>query len=286
MQENLSQDVVYSIAAVGQARFAARHSGLYRSDDGGQSWQLTYGDLPFKAPPPALAVVAAPDATLFTGVPGGVLRSADAGLSWQVSALDAPPPLVSALAVSPAFERDGTVFAATLDDGIYCSTDRGARWTRWNFGLLDLSVTCLLISPDFAQDETVFAGTESGIFRSTNGGRAWREVDFAPDDAPVMCLGYRPGGGLLAGTETRGLFRSDDGGESWSAVGDLSLAVNALAFDASGALLVVQDERLLRQQGDGWHTLAEMPEVISTLHVLPGMALVGLVTGEVLAVTF
>ena len=54
------------------------------------------------------------------------------------------------------------------------STGGGLGWTAWNFGLLDLNVLCLAVSPDDAQDET--SPDRSGIFRSTNGGRAWREV--------------------------------------------------------------------------------------------------------------
>jgi len=70
--------------------------------------------------------------------------------------------------------------------------------------------------PQFADDETLFVGTESGIFRSTNGGRAWREISFPSESAPVLSLALSPDyahdGTLVAGTESDGLFGSYDKG--------------------------------------------------------------------------
>ena len=47
----------------------------------------------------------------------------------------------------------------------------------------------------------------SGIFRSTNGGRAWRELEFSPDWAPVLSLALSPGfgaDGMLFAGNTKG----------------------------------------------------------------------------------
>jgi len=87
-------------------------------------------------------------------------------------------PLVSSLVISPNYTHDGTLLAGTMEDGVFRSADRGSHWVAWNFGLLDLNVLYVAISPHFACDEILFAGTETGIFRSTNVGRAWREMDF------------------------------------------------------------------------------------------------------------
>jgi len=81
-------------------------------------------------------------------------------------------PLISALATSPNFADDGTILAGSIEDGVFCSMDRGVQWAAWNFGLLDLHVLCMALSPHFGRDETVFVGTETGLFRSTNGGHA------------------------------------------------------------------------------------------------------------------
>jgi photosystem II stability/assembly factor-like uncharacterized protein len=225
------EDLVYALAASPNfARdgicFAACTSGLYRSRDGGATWQSAYGSVDLALPlTTAVAISAGNRAalTVFAGVCGGILRSTDGSDTWEAAVLRTPPPFVSALALSPNYGEDGTLFAATMEDGVFRSGDRGAQWAAWNFGLLDLNILALAISPAFAGDETLFAGTESGIFRSTNGGRAWREVDFPAGLAPVVSIAVSPSyardGVVFAGTESYGLFGSGDGGNTWQRLG-------------------------------------------------------------------
>src|SRR5205085_3031943 len=84
---------------------------------------------------------------------------------------------VQAVAISPAFQEDGTVFVGTEDQGVFVSTDRGTSWRAMNEGLANLSVNALWVSPRYASDRTVYAGTAgSGVFRSRNGGRTWEQA--------------------------------------------------------------------------------------------------------------
>ena len=226
--------------------FAACGSGLYRSRDGGERWERLRASLEAVT----TAVVASPDfandQSVYAAVKGGVLRSSDAGDSWFTAGFPAPPPVFSALVASPDFERDGFLLAGTMEDGVFSSTDRGARWAAWNFGLFDLNVLCLALSPAWTDDETVFAGTETGLYRSTNGGRAWRPSGFPSELAPALSIAcYDDGRGatqLLLGTESNGLLASRDQGETWAPVGEgvISGAVNQLhaAKEADGGLAV------------------------------------------------
>jgi len=255
--------------------FAACDSGLYRSEDGGRTWQFAYSDFTGDTPPSTTAVAISPDFTtspyVFAGGHGGILRSADGGRTWSLAILPSPPPLVSTLAVSPQFIQDGTVFAGTLEDGVFRSNDRGGHWVAWNFGLLDLSIFALAVSPNFAPDDTLFVGTEIGIFVSANGGRAWREVDFPIDHAPVLSLALSPGyaedGIMYAGTETHGLLRSDDRGHSWRSVGEgqLSGSVNAItlapAFPQRLEILIQLDGTVLvsHDGGTSWSERVTLP---------------------------
>src|SRR5688500_17044566 len=103
--------------------FVARSTGLARSHDGA-TWSEADG-LPV-AGQTITTVAASPDVaadrTLFAGTSGGILTSTDLGDTWRFVALDSPPPLISALAVSPDFHRDGIVLAGTFEDGLYRST--------------------------------------------------------------------------------------------------------------------------------------------------------------------
>ena len=263
-KETSDQDITYALTtspnfAQDGICFAARASGLYRSRDGGETWESAYDSLDLSAPLPTMAIAISPDfasdRTVFAGVPGGILRSFDGGETWDIVQLPSPPPVVSTLAISPDYIRDGILLAGTVEDGVFSSSNRGGHWVAWNFGLLDLNIICMAISPDFTQDETLFVGTDSGIFRSTNGGRAWREVDFPLELAPVLSLALSPRyfetGILYAGTESHGLYFSDDGGHAWLQIGSDVIVdpVNAVLlspdFPEKADIITIQADKLL-----------------------------------------
>jgi photosystem II stability/assembly factor-like uncharacterized protein len=309
-EETQIQDITYSLAASPDFAqdgvcFAARGSGLYRSDDKGKTWRFVYDSLSLDEPLPTLAVVVSPDfqsdQAVFAGAPGGILRSFDGGKSWLVTTFPPPPPLVSSLGISPNFAQDGVLLAATAEDGVFRSADRGRSWSAWNFGLLDLNVLCVDISSDYAQDETLFVGTDTGVFYSTNGGRAWREVDFPTAFAPVLSLALSPDyvtdSTLFVGTESNGLFRSSDRGRTWSRLGQeiITDAVNAIfvsqEFVTKPEILVALGDRLLvsRDGGASWSdwkaglTFEQgLASVMAPLGLGPdALLLVGLVAGGV-----
>ena len=252
-----SDETAYSLAAsptfsMDRTCFAACASGLYRSGDGGSSWDLL--SIPAaqnNEPLVVTAVAVSPqfhtDGAVFAAVKGGILRSSDGGDTWFTAGFAAPPPLFTALAISPNYVQDGLIFAGTMEDGVFSSTDRGVHWKPWNFGLFDLAVLSLALSPKLRDDETVFAGTETGLYRSTNGGRAWRLTEFPEANAPVLCLAAFEDAltnelVVLAGTESHGLMISLDSGVNWKRTGEATLtgAVNQLqvTYTADGGAIV------------------------------------------------
>jgi photosystem II stability/assembly factor-like uncharacterized protein len=204
-------------------------------------------------PPTVFAAVAIVEQLtyVFACVEGKILRSLDAGETWKAADLGSPAPVVTSLVVSPGFAADGTLLAATMQDGIFCSTDRGVSWTGWNFGLFDPNVNALAYSqsPDNAQ---VFAGTQSGIFVSSNAGRSWNELDFPIDLAPVISLATGLDGKIFAGTEAGGLYSSGDEGKSWQKLADGAVA--HILADQKDNLLIIRDGKIMssKNQGKTW----------------------------------
>ena len=264
-----ADDTVFSLAAspdfaVDGICFAAGASGLYRSRDGGQSWESL--DIGARLAVTGLAVSPdyGHDRSLFAAVQGGILRSSDGGDTWFAARFAAPPPLFSALRVSPNFEVDGVLLAGTMEDGIFASSDRGANWQAWNFGLFDLNVLCIALSPGLAEDETVLAGAETGLYRSANGGRAWRITDFPTDKAPVLCLAFIDDGAakILAGTENHGLWASGDQGRNWIRLAEKSMpaTVNDIQIRRGDRrIFALVDDGLLTSADDGqtWRRLMQ-----------------------------
>ncbi len=304
------EEFIYTFVSHGDLFLAGSTSGLFRSEDAGQTWQPATDSLGLSEPVPATAAVLSPDFdsdhTIVAGMAGGILRSGDAGSAWALANTPPPPPTITALAISPAFAEDGVLLAGTMEDGVLRSSDRGYRWALWNFGLLDLSIFSLAISPDFARDETIFAGAESGVFASTNGGRAWREVDLPDGFETVLSLGISPDfaadGVVFAGTESQGLLVSQDHGSAWRKLGakELDGPVNAVMVspdyaDRKELLVLCNGAALLsRDGGQTWSNLwpelamdKEITAVLAPQGFAPGApAWLGLVGGEVMKVAF
>jgi photosystem II stability/assembly factor-like uncharacterized protein len=228
--------------------FAAKKSGLYRSSDNGRTWSDAYAALKLKQPLPtqAAAVTVANDITYaFAAIQGRVLRSLDGGNKWETAGLDSPAPIVTSLAVSPNFANDGLVLAATVQDGIFFSTDRGVKWQGWNFGLYDSNINALA----FADSQTIVAAAQSGVFISTNAGRSWRDLDFPIEAAPAVCVAVSEKKTIYIGTQAHGLYRSGDVGATWEQIQDG--AVEHIQISGEKKILIVSDGELLSSKDGG-----------------------------------
>jgi photosystem II stability/assembly factor-like uncharacterized protein len=286
-------DIVYQFAVGPAGWYAARASGLYRSEDGGAAWIMAYESLGAAEPLATLAIATAegPGSSplVFAGLSGGLLRSQDGGATWAIASIPAPAPIFTALAPSPDFTRDGLLFAGTMEDGVLIYQEHGRDWASWNFGLLDTNVLCLAISPAYAEDHTLFAGVQSGLMRSTNGGRSWHEIDLPGGYTAVLSLALSPtyaaDGLIYAGTEDQGLLRSHDGGRSWEPVapGTWSQPVNSIVLGAgdSGAasLLALHGGTLLHSADGGAHWAGWRAERLAGAEVTTVLAPAGLASG-------
>jgi len=180
--------------------------------------------------------------------PGGVFRSEDGGRTWTRASSGLKNPYILSLAVAPNGDLyAGTGILRPLGGfggGVFRSTDQGATWTELSAGMEDVPVTSLLVTPQgyvlagtFTGDlyrllgrnwvryfrfegivmalvanarGHIFAATYgTGVFRSTDGGRTWTEVNVGLDDRYVLSLTVKPDDGrLFAGTATGNVFRS------------------------------------------------------------------------------
>jgi photosystem II stability/assembly factor-like uncharacterized protein len=194
--------------------FAATWAGLFKSTDGGATWQW----LPrayFGAPGSMVAVAVAPNYTtsrhvMAGGGWGGLFISRDGGVNWTPNTSVTS---VSAIAYSRKFATTQMAFAAG-GNGVYKTLDGGMTWTR----MMTYPVSSLILSPRFDDDHLMYAGGNA-LYISSDEATSWITRTIAPSVTHVSALAISPNFNddrtLYAGTNV-GLYRSVDGGLNWS----------------------------------------------------------------------
>jgi hypothetical protein len=143
--------------------------------------------------------------------------------------------IVEAVVIDPT-TTPTTLYAATLDGGVFKSTNAGVSWTARNTGLTVPGVRTLAIDPT-TTPSTLYAGTAGdGVFKSTDGGDSWSAANAGLAFVDVFGLAIDPTTPttLYVGTSSGGggVFKSTDGGANWRAVFDpWGAAVQGLAID-------------------------------------------------------
>jgi len=243
MAANYLRDLAIS-ADFGSDRvvLAATDTGVFKSTDAGDTWQNRTSTAILGHDPNMHAVAVGSAEHLFAASSTRIWRSTDGGGYWQGTGLTEGAGPVRCLTVSPSYASDGTVFAGThyvegvgTSGGIWVSGNRGVSWQLAAVGLPRYPfVNVIVLSPSFASDRTVFAGLshpgrDGGVFKSTDAGGTWVEVntgiecdpDVGPDvRALAISSQYASDHTVYAGTDGFGVFRSTDGGGTWTRLGD------------------------------------------------------------------
>jgi hypothetical protein len=185
---------------------------LFRTRDGGQSWDVVSPDLTRNLPWRRLPIM-------------GMMRDATT-LSRDDGVSDYGT--ITAISESPAAR--GTLLVGTDDGNVQLTTDGGATWTnlsarfrlpgpRWVSKVLwsrhDARTAWVAFDGHYDDDMAPM------VFRTGDGGATWRSVaGDLPPGHPVKTLAEHPGNRdvVFAGTEF-GLYVTFDGGTSWKHAG-------------------------------------------------------------------
>lgn len=225
------------------------HGGLFRSDDGGRSWDkvgatgdLQGTDFMSLVPHPTRPEV------VFAGGHGlGVVKSTDGGDSWERSDEGIDGTDIHALAINQ--RQPDYVFAYSAGHGVYRSSDGGESWDRLddgpdNPGVRSFAYMAVQTDMDRSMGSDnwglLFAGTADGIFDSYSCFCGWRETTDQFDGSTVYSLStaHQDLQTMYAGT-TNGVWKSTDEGKTWRHLDGVTGRVAAVAIDSADPETVV-----------------------------------------------
>ena len=215
--------------------------------------------------------------TWFVGsVGGGVWKTSDAGETWRALTDHLPNLGVSSMEMAEGnhdiiYIGTGEGFFnvdAVNGSGMFKTMDRGETWIQLASTATDANfrhVNRLAVDPSDA--DVVVAATNTGIYRTTDGGNNWMEVYKA--DARVQDLRARPDNfNIQFATEnSTAVLRSTDGGVTWQpslqqfvdGVARIELAIAPSNFDvvyASAELSGAANGSSLYRSNDSGETWA------------------------------
>jgi photosystem II stability/assembly factor-like uncharacterized protein len=207
--------------------------GLYKSTDGGSTWNRVFVDPASELGLVAIAIYPEDSRILYIGTfEGKIYKSTDGGANW--SAVSGPSDHLNDLVIDP--RNAANLLAGTSGNGLFRSTDGGASWNSIDNGLGSKYIWDLVINPQ--NSSIVYASTEHNVFKSINGGVDWSAVSngLAGVNVEVLAMNPETPKNLYAGTYTHGVFRSIDGGSNWTAMneGFSNANIQFLAVDPVG----------------------------------------------------
>jgi len=199
-------------------------SGLWRSPDGGDSWQRVRDGLTGESRVYGLTVHPAEPRIVFAGAEDGIYRSRDGGQSF--ARLDSPMNATEVWKIAIDPTDPDIIFAGTRPAALYRSTDGGGNWQKLAADIVDECpnvgvprVTALTIDP--SDPRIVWAGIEvDGVRRSTDRGDSWSRITNGVYDLDIHDIAVTVNGSTKVLTSTPGeIFASADRGESWNGLG-------------------------------------------------------------------
>jgi photosystem II stability/assembly factor-like uncharacterized protein len=299
--QRVLQDNVQAVefaASDPQIAYAGNPGFIYRSQDGGRTWQATLGeaDLGWGAPgveagfPIDFQVDPRdPNRIFANNYGGGNFMSLDGGVNWVDASRGYTGAQVRAIAVAPG---DPAWVLAAARSGIFGSYDGGDNWEGLNYPMAaGLEWNAVAVDPANPQHVLAANNWYGGIYASQDGGRSWSEAEitrtsmqgwrviaFASSDARTVYAGsgaFGSAGSFNNEMPASGIYRSVDGGGHWEA------ANNALTGEAQVTGLAVHpaDARVVyaasparglfatRDGGTNWTRLEGLPPKAMPLSV-------------------
>ncbi|MGD8320684.1 MAG: glycosyl hydrolase, partial [Gemmatimonadota bacterium] len=220
------------VAAQGSPYGPTQERGIYRSGDGGRTWEKVLfvnenagaSDLSMDPSNPRILYAAFWDYTRHPwkmrsgGAGSGIWKSTDAGSTWMRVG-EGLPDLMGKVGVSVSGANPDRVYAiveAEPDGGVFRSDDAGATWTRVNHtrGLRSRPWYYMEIYADPGDENTVYV-MNAPLWRSVDGGKTFQSLRQEHGDNHDLWINPDDPDNFINGNDG-GAAVTFNGGETWS----------------------------------------------------------------------
>lgn len=193
-----------------------QYGGLYRSIDGGNSWDYIY-DGDGESGAWVTPYVSIGSNTLIIGYEN-VLKSVDNGNSFYPISSFTGGALIRDLAVA---KSNSDIIYVAFSNSLQKTENGGNSWQNVSSNLPNLSITDIQIHPTYPNIVWVTtSGYDTGnkVFVTTNGGVSWENISQNLPNIPANAIVYQEGtdGGLYVGMDV-GVYYTDSTLSNWQA---------------------------------------------------------------------
>lgn len=240
----VDNDIIYAGAAVG---------GLFKTTDGGQTWNPIFDDKPYLAigsikldpqnPNIVYAGTGDPNIGGYSFVGDGLYKSTDGGTTWTNIGLDYVH-IISKIIIHPTNSNIiyvgamGLPFERDNDRGLYKTTDGGLNWTQVLFVADQAGISDMVIdpaNPDILyaaswdrirnMQESTYYGNNAKIWKTVNEGTTWTPImnGLPQGDLGRIAIGISQQNSnklyaSVTGTDSQleGVYQSTNGGAGWN----------------------------------------------------------------------
>jgi photosystem II stability/assembly factor-like uncharacterized protein len=254
----------------------ATHYGLFRSDDGGATWNLVAAGS--GQPMDGLMTTSMVSSSLDRqrlyvltqpAVPGtkgtlGLYTSADQGRTWQLAIATKTLGNIYFVAAGNETAEETSIYLPTLGpQGLKVSKDAGQHFS--NTGTLPFGRILGLLAIAGAPGELLAYGSE-GMAHSSNGGAHWQVI--AGVSGGVFGATTSGLGQPIYASGDAGIYASKDGGKTFTLVSTQSSYGSLIASPVQSDLLYGKTGQAIYKSTDGGHSWQALPATKGNLQDL------------------
>jgi len=244
-----------------QVIFTGSSKMLYRSIDGGKSWEEAFtvygaGELNY------ITINKKSPSTMYLATSNGLFKTINSGSNWRrvFKGIGEGKKEILSVAIHPF---DSNLIYAGTKYGLFSSKDGSRTWYKLGKGISNEEINFIL--PDLIHSDILYIATRKGVFKSTDMASSWQKIFTIREDKEeqvfsdvgdeetqesqrgVSCIRTSTlnADRIYIGTH-KGIFTTEDSGKEWKKMTSIGLIEEDIKFIATSPLCIATEKGVFR----------------------------------------